>query len=94
MPNYSLTRERIITKVIYDKPKKNKPRIRQLKGVDSSITYKPDLIINKIDNHSETKSPNFKLMTSRNNSLNNKLPTYMQNIFDRKSKRIFENISK
>ena len=85
MPNYNLTRERIITKVIYDKPKKNKPRIKYLKGVDSSITYKPDLIINKIDNHSETKSPNFKLMTSRNNNVNNKLPTYMQNIFDRNS---------
>jgi len=85
MPNYNLTRERIITKVIYEKPKKFIPRIKYLKGIDSSITYKPDLIINKIDNHSETKSPNFKLMTSRNNSLNNKLPTYMQNIFDRNS---------
>ncbi len=86
IPNYNLIRERIITKVIYEKPKKIIPRIKYLKGIDSSLTYKPDLIINKIDNHSEVKSPNFKLMTSRNNNnLNNKLPTYMQNIFDRNS---------
>ena len=84
-PNYSLVRDRILTITVYEKPKKHIPRIKIIQGFDSGITYQPDIAINKIDNHSEPKVPNFKLMTSRNNKKYSKLPTYMQNVHDRKS---------
>ena len=84
-PNYSQVRERIITMTKYNKPKKYIPRIKKMEGFDSGITFDIDSIYNKIDNHTEIKTPNFKLMTSRIDKKNSKLPTYMQNIFDRKS---------
>jgi hypothetical protein len=84
-PNYSLVRERILTMTVYEKPRKYIPRIKTMKGFDSLITYQPDKIINKVDNHSEPKTPNFKLMTSRYDNKDCKLPTYMQNVHDRKS---------
>ena len=87
-PNYSLVRERILTMTVYEKPKKYIPRIKTMKGFDSLITYQPDKIINKVDNHSEPKTPNFKLMTSRYDNKDSKLPTYMQNVHDRKSMEI------
>ena len=85
LPNYDLIRERIKSVVIYEKPKKHTPRIKYIEGLNSGITYQPDIAINKIDNHTEVKSPNFRLMTSRIDKKNCKLPTYMQNIYDRKS---------
>ena len=84
-PDYSQVRERIITMTKYNKPKKYIPRIKKMEGFDSGITFDIDSIYNKIDNHTEIKTPNFKLMTSRIDKKNSKLPTYMQNIFDRKS---------
>ena len=83
LPNYSLVRERTLTMTLYEKPKKFIPRIKIMQGFDSEITFNKDKVINKI--HSQIKTPNFKLMTSRNNKNNSKLPTYMQNIHDRKS---------
>ncbi len=85
LPKYNLVRERIITKVIYEKPKENSPRIKYMKGLDSLINYNPDKVINKIGSHSEVKSPNFKYMSSRIDKKNCKLPSYMQGVHDRKS---------
>ena len=87
-PNYSLVRERILTMTVYEKPRKYIPRIKTMKGFDSLITYQPDKVINKVDNHSEPKTPNFRLMTSRFDNKESKLPTYMQNVHDRKSMEI------
>ena len=85
-PNYNLVTDRTISKVIYSKPNENKRKIKIMKGIDSLINYNPDKIINKIDNHSETKVPNFSLMNSRYDNKNkSKLPIYMQNLHDRKS---------
>ena len=87
-PTYSLVRERILTMTVYEKPRKYIPRIKTMKGFDSLITYQPDKVINKVDNHSEPKTPNFRLMTSRFDNKESKLPTYMQNVHDRKSMEI------
>ena len=85
-PNYNLVTDRTITKVIYSKPIVNKRKIKIMKGIDSLINYNPDKVINKIDNHSEIKVPNFNLMNSRFDKKNkSKLPIYMQNLHDRKS---------
>ena len=85
-PNYNLVTDRTISKVIYSKPNENKRKIKIMKGIDSLINYNPDKVINKIDNHSEIKVPNFNLMNSRFEKKNkSKLPIYMQNLHDRKS---------
>ena len=85
-PNYTLVTDRTITNVIYSKPNENKKKIKIMKGIDSLINYNPDKVINKIDNHSEIKVPNFNLMNSRFDKKNkSKLPIYMQNLHDRKS---------
>ncbi len=54
-----------------------------------SINYDPNKILDKVNNHIETKSPNFNLMTSRPISgKNDPLPSYMKNIVSRQTNNI------
>ena len=85
MPNYSLVRERALTMAVYDKPVPVRSKVKYMKGVHSGIMFNPDLVIDKVNNHIESKSPNFKLMTSRPNKKGSPLPSYMQKNVDRKS---------
>ncbi|MCQ2816081.1 MAG: hypothetical protein MJ252_02335 [archaeon] len=83
MPNYSLVRERPLTMAVLDKPIKKKKKYEHV-GVDPSLFYDPDKMINKINNHVAVVPPNFKLMTSRPND-NKTLPTYVQKMYTRQS---------
>ena len=56
----------------------------KLKGIDNTIFYNPDKIINKVNNHKEVSVPNFKIMVSRPDD-KSPLPSYMINKFDRAS---------
>ena len=85
LPNYSLVRERALTMAVYDKPVPVKNKVKYMKGVHSGIMFNPDLVIDKVNNHIESKSPNFKLMTSRPNKTGSPLPSFMQKNVDRKS---------
>ena len=85
MPNYSLVRERALTMAVYDKPVPVRSKVKYMKGVHSGIMFNPDLVIDKVNNHIESKSPNFKLMTSRPSKKGSPLPSYMQKNVDRKS---------
>lgn len=54
-----------------------------------SSNYDPDRILDKVNNHSSVRTPNFNLMTSRPTSgKNDPLPFYMKNIFTRQSGNI------
>lgn len=84
IPNYSQVEPRCLTMVSYNS-KKNRNIIKKyIKGVDNTLFYDPDKIINKVNNHKEVSVPNFKIMVSRPDD-QGPLPSYMIKKFDRAS---------
>ena len=84
IPNYSQVEPRCLTMVSYTS-KINKKKIKKkLKGIDNTLFYNPDKIINKVNNHKEVSVPNFKIMVSRPDD-QGPLPSYMIKKFDRAS---------
>ena len=84
VPNYSYVMERPIVTAIYKKKKKaSKNKKIEFLGIDSSLKYNPNSIIEKYNNHFSTKVPKFKYMTSRPNKKGSPLPFYMQQVHDR-----------
>ena len=83
MPNYSQVEPRCLTMVSYT-PKIKKQIKKKLEGIDNTIFYNPDKVINKVNNHKEVSVPNFKIMVSRPDD-HGPLPSYMINKFDRAS---------
>ena len=84
IPNYSQVEPRCLTMVSYSS-KINKKKIKKkLKGIDNTLFYNPDKIINKVNNHKEVSVPNFKIMVSRPDD-QGPLPSYMIKKFDRAS---------
>ena len=84
VPNYSYVRERPIITAIYKKNKKNsKNKNKEFLGIDSTLNYNPNTIIEKYNNHLTSKTPKFKYMISRPNKKGSPLPFYMQQVHDR-----------
>lgn len=84
IPNYSYVRERPIITAIYKKAKENsKKKKKEFLGMDPSLNYNPNLIIEKYNNHLSSKTPKFKYMISRPNKKGSPLPFYMQQVHDR-----------
>ena len=81
-PKYNLVEPKCITMVSYNKIKKGKSLPKRIKGLDVNLFFDPDKIINKVNNHKEVCSPNFKYMTSKN-SEKGFLPSYMKNVYSR-----------
>ena len=84
IPSYKLIEPRCITMVSYSKKKKGKSSPRKFEGLDPNIFFDPDKVINKVNNHKEVTSPNFEIMTGRIYD-SGPLPSFMVNLFDRKS---------
>ena len=94
VPNYSYVRERPIVTAIYKKKRKssrNKNKI--FLGIDSTLNYNPNSIIEKYNNHLSSKTPKFKYMVSRPNKKGSPLPFYMQQIHDRSATYVFSDKS-
>jgi hypothetical protein len=90
IPNYSYVRERPIVTAIYKKDKKNeKYKKKEFFGVDSTLHYDPDSIIEKYNNHLTSKITQFKYMISRPNKKGSPLPFYMQQVHDRSGIYLF-----
>ena len=85
IPNYSLVEERNAVMVVYKKKKKLIKHKENFEGVDYKISYNPDKILNKCNNHIDSKCVNFKLMSSRPLKKNSPLPSFMQNVHTRGS---------
>ena len=81
-PKYNLVEPKCITMVSYNKIKKGKSLPKRIKGVDINLFFDPDKIINKVNNHKEVCSPNFKYMISKD-SEKGLLPSYMKNVYSR-----------
>ena len=84
MPSYELVEPRCISMVSYAKKSKQKLNINRLKGIDGSVFFDPNKVINKYNNHIETNAPNFNIMVGRGID-NSPLPSYMVKKFDRNS---------
>ena len=84
IPNYSQVEPRCLTMVSYTSRKNTKKLRKKLEGIDNTIFYNPDKIINKVNNHKEVSVPNFKIMVSRPDD-HGPLPSYMIKKFDRAS---------
>ena len=83
--NYSLIRERPLSMVVYKKSKNKNKKRKKFLGIDPSLNFDIDKIINKYNNHVMPQPPNFDSMTSRPNDRLNPLPNFMQKIFNRTS---------
>ena len=83
--NYSLTRERPLSLVIYKKDKNKNKKREKIIGIEPSLNFDIDKIINKYNNHIFHDAPSFDNMTSRPYSKTNPLPNYMQKRNDRMS---------
>jgi hypothetical protein len=84
IPNYSQVEPRCLTMVSYTSEINKKKIKKKLKGIDNTLFYNPDKIINKVNNHKEVSVPNFKIMVSRPDD-QGPLPSYMIKKFDRAS---------
>lgn len=84
IPNYSQVEPRCLTMVSYSSRINKKNIKKKLKGIDNTLFYNPDKIINKVNNHKEVSVPNFKIMVSRPDD-QGPLPSYMIKKFDRAS---------
>ena len=82
--NYTQIEPRCLTMVSYTQKRSKRNMQNKLKGIDNTIFYNPDKIINKVNNHKEVSVPNFKIMVSRPDD-KSPLPSYMINKFDRAS---------
>ena len=87
-PNYSLVRERSISMAVYEKENPKKKKQKRLIGLDPSVTFDPDKIIDKYNNHTIHKAPKFDYMTSRPYKKGSPLPSFMQKIFGRCSMEV------
>ena len=84
IPNYTQVEPRCLTMVSYTSKINKKKLKKKLEGIDNTIFYNPDKIINKVNNHKEVSVPNFKIMVSRPDD-RGPLPSYMIKKFDRAS---------
>ena len=84
IPKYSQVESRCLTMVSYSSQLNKKKIRKKFKGVDNTLFFNPDKVINKVNNHKEASAPNFKIMVSRPDD-KSPLPSYMINKFDRAS---------
>ena len=88
-PNYNLISPKCVMKVVYAKKKyfnKNKNH-KTIEGIGEDITFEPDKIFYKYNNHTQSKSFYFDKMSGRESG--NELPPYMVKQFNRNSCDIF-----
>ena len=85
LPNYKQVRERPLSMVVYDRKNYSKPKSKAFQGVDYSFNYDPDKMICKVNNHKRVQTPNLSLTKSRPDDVNDPLPSYMKQIFNRNS---------
>jgi hypothetical protein len=83
-PKYSQVESRCLTMVSYSSQLNQNKLRKKFKGVDNTLFFNPDKVINKVNNHKEVSVPNFKIMVSRPDD-KSPLPSYMINKFDRAS---------
>ena len=81
--NYSLTRERPLSMVVYKTSKHKDEKRKKFLGIDPSLNFDINKVINKYNNHTVYEAPNFDHMTSRSDNKTNPLPNFMQKIFNR-----------
>ena len=84
LPNFKQVRERPLSMVVYDRIHYKNTKAKEFKGIDHTVNYNPDKIIDKVNNHKTIKPPDFNLMTSRPDDTD-PLPAYMKQIFNRSS---------
>ena len=92
IPKYTQVRERPIMMVSYkDKNSSNKKNTQshRVENIDYSYYFDADKNLDKINNHSTTRVPNFDLMSSRPID-NDPLPSYMKKIVGRGGSDITE----
>ena len=83
--NYNLILDRPLSMVVYKKSEKKNEKRKKFLGMDPSLNFDIDKIINKYNNHVMPESPNFNSMTSRPNDKSSPLPNFMQKMFNRMS---------
>ena len=83
--NYSLIIERPLSLVIYKKNKNMNKERKKFIGIEPSLNFDIDKIINKYNNHVFHNAPSFDNMTSRPYNKTNPLPNFMQRRNDRMS---------
>jgi hypothetical protein len=82
--NYSSIRERPLSMVVYKKLNSTQNRPKFV-GIDPSLNFDIDKVINKYNNHVFYEAPNFNSMTSRPYDKNDPLPNFMKQMFNRMS---------
>lgn len=84
LPNFKQVRERPIMMVVYDQKTHNRKKPKEIKGIEPSLFYDPDKMLDKVNNHRPVIAPNFNRMASRPDD-NNPLPSYMKKLYTRES---------
>ena len=80
-PKYSLTQERVLTISTFNQPRTKPRAVKTMEGIDPGFRYHPDKVISNINNHKKPKTLKFELMASMPE--NEKLPSFMVNLFNR-----------
>ena len=84
LPNFKQVRERPIMMVVYDQKTHNRKKPKEIKGIEPSLFYDPDKMLDKVNNHRPVIAPNFNRMASRPDD-DNPLPSYMKKLYTRES---------
>lgn len=82
LPNFKQVRERPIMMVVYDRKRHHRKKPKEMKGIEPSLYYDPDKMLNKVNNHTEVHAPKFDMMSSRPDD-DNPLPSYMKKVYSR-----------
>ena len=82
LPNFKQVRERPIMMVVYDRKRHHRKKPKEMKGIEPSMYYDPDKMLNKVNNHTEVHAPKFDIMSSRPDD-DNPLPSYMKRVYTR-----------
>ena len=80
-PKYSLIQERILTMSTFNQPRTKPRSVKTMEGIDPGFRYNPDKVISNINNHKKPNALKFELMASTPE--NEKLPSFMVNLFNR-----------
>ena len=59
LPNFKQVRERPIMMVVYDQKTHNRKKLKEIKGIEPSLFYDPDKMLDKVNNHRPVIAPNF-----------------------------------
>ena len=86
-PKYDFVEPKSLTMVSYYKKPSKKSTSKRIKGINTNLFYDPDKVMNKINNHRENSVPLFKYSLNKIEE-ESKLPSHMNNIFNRGSLEI------